>query len=109
MQVLQDECEIISELTGALDIHTVEEVRAMLLEQLRQNAHIVVDLSSVSSCDAAGAQLLLALEKSAAAANKSFSVLAMSEGFARDCANLGIVIASGTAKNVKSAVEGFDA
>jgi len=106
MQVLQDQCETISELTGALDIHTVDAVRTMLLEYLDQNTSIVVDLSSVRSCDAAGAQLLLALEKSAKAAGKSFAILAASEEFARDCANLGIVITSSAdARAVKSKPE----
>ncbi len=82
----------------------------MLLEHLKQDVPIAIDLSSVTSCDAAGAQLLLAMEKSAAAAGKSFSVLAISEGFACDCANLGIAFDSASGqKNLKPAVEDCDA
>jgi anti-anti-sigma factor len=110
MEVFQEQCESISELTGALDINTVDEVRKILLAHLEQNTSIVVDLSSVASCDAAGAQLLLALEKSAESAGKPFVVLATSEGFARDCANLGITITPSTvqsaAKNSTILVEG---
>jgi anti-anti-sigma factor len=93
MQVILDKRQFISELTGALDINTVEEVRKVFLAHLEQSPSIVVDLSSIESCDAAGAQLLFALEKSAECAGKPFTVLSVSEAFERDCANLGISIA----------------
>jgi anti-anti-sigma factor len=97
MQVIQDSELLIPELTGALDINTVEDVRKVLLTHLKQHSSIAIDLSSVESCDAAGAQLLLALEKSAECAGKPFTVLAVSEALARDCANLGITIAPSAA------------
>ena len=102
MEVFQEECESISELTGALDINTVDEMRKILLAHLERNTSIVVDLSSVASCDAAGVQLLLALEKSAESAGKPFIVRAISEGFARDSANLGVTITASTAPSAAS-------
>jgi anti-anti-sigma factor len=90
MQVFQNRCESALELTGALDINTADEVRKVLLECLEQHTSISVDLSKVESCDAAGVQLLLALEKSTESAGKPFSLVGVSEAFARDCASLGI-------------------
>lgn len=93
MQVFQDRCDSISELTGTLDINTVDELRGILLASLERNTTIVVDLSSVTSCDAAGVQLLFALAKSAELAGKTFALGATSEALVRDCAKLGIDLA----------------
>lgn len=90
MQLLQERSGVSLDLTGAIDIHTVDGIRTVLLEHLRQEGDIVVDLSRVESCDAAGAQLLIALEKSAESAGKQFSIAATSESFVRDCASIGI-------------------
>lgn len=98
MQILQEQRGVSLELTGALDINTVDEMRGVLLEHLEQHTDIIVDLSRVECCDAAGAQLLIALEKSAESSGKSFSILAISETFVRDCADLGIKIASSTSQ-----------
>lgn len=90
MQVLQEQCDVSLELAGALDINTADEMRGVLLEYLRQHTDIAVDLSRVESCDAAGAQLLIALEKSAESAGKPFSIFAISDSFVRDYADIGI-------------------
>ena len=94
MQVLQEQGEVSLELKGALDINTVDEVRKILLENLAQHDSVAVDLSLVEGCDAAGAQLLIALEKSAESAGKSLSILSVSKPFARDCADIGIQFAA---------------
>ena len=93
MQVFQDQREPTLKLTGALDINTVDELRGILIASLERNATIVVDLCSVTSCDAAGVQLLFALAKSAELAGKTFALGATSEALVRDCANLGIDLA----------------
>lgn len=94
MQVIQDQSESIHKLSGSLDINTSDEVRKILLEYLGEHASISVDLSQIEGCDAAGVQLLLALEKSAKSAGKPFAIVASSEAFDRDCAGLGVSIAS---------------
>jgi anti-anti-sigma factor len=94
MQVLQEQREIFLALKGALDINTADEVRRISLEHLKQHNSVVVDLSLVEGCDAAGAQLLIALEKSAESAGKSFRILSTSKPFDCDCADIGIQFAS---------------
>jgi anti-anti-sigma factor len=96
MQVLQEQCGVSIELNGALDVNTVDEVRRILLEYLEQHDSVVVDLSLVECCDAAGAQLLIALEKSAESAGKSLSILSISKPVVRDCADIGIQFAPST-------------
>jgi anti-anti-sigma factor len=90
MQVINDQSESVHKLAGTLDVNTANEVRGVLLEYLGEHTSISIDLSQVEGCDAAGVQLLLALEKSAEAAGKPFAVVASSEAFDRDCAGLGI-------------------
>jgi phospholipid transport system transporter-binding protein len=94
MQLLQNQCESALALTGSLDINSVDEVYKVLLKHLEQNDSISVDLSQIESCDTAGAQLLLALGKSTESSGKPFAVVAASEAFVRDCAGLGISMAT---------------
>lgn len=94
MQVLQERCGVSLELTGALDINTIDEIRRVLLDHLERHTDVVVDLSRVDCCDASGAQLLIALEKSAESADKPFSIGAVSDSFVRDCAGIGIHFAA---------------
>ena len=93
MEVIQEQSDISLQLNGALDIESVEEMRGVLLGYLEQHAKVVVDLSMVGSCDAAGAQLILALEKGAESSGKPFQLVAVSESVIRDCADIGIMIA----------------
>ena len=47
-------------LGGSLGIYDVEELCQTLLKHLREQAELVLDLSEIVECDAAGAQLLCA-------------------------------------------------
>jgi anti-anti-sigma factor len=77
-------------LIGELDINAAADLRVALLQHLEQHACISLDLSQIESCDAAGIQLLLALEESAKAAGKPFIVLAASDAFTTSSEELGI-------------------
>jgi anti-anti-sigma factor len=94
MEEFQERAEASLQLKGALDINSVDDLRGVLLEHLSQHAAITVDLSMIESCDAAGAQLLMALEKSAESAGKPFAILSLSEMLVQDCADLGIHLAA---------------
>lgn len=90
MQILQDQRDTSLELTGRLDINTAEEVQKALLVYLEHSARTSLDLSQITSCDAAGVQLLIAMQRSAESAGKSFAVVAPTDAFTTVCAALGI-------------------
>lgn len=90
MQIHQDQRDTPVKLTGVLDINTAAEVLKTLLVHLEHKARISVDLSQIESCDAAGIQLLLAMQRSAKAAGKPFALIAATEAFTAVCASLGI-------------------
>lgn len=56
--------------SAALTIHTAQDQGAAWLAALRAHPAARLDLSNVSSCDALGIQLLLALRRSAAQSGK---------------------------------------
>lgn len=62
-------------LAGDLDIYHVEAAREALLAGLTTRPSLELDLSGVETCDAAGLQLLIATQRSAVAAGKSFSLV----------------------------------
>jgi ABC-type transporter Mla MlaB component len=90
MQVIADQCDTALILTGALDNSTVDEVHKALLAHLEHHSRISLNLSQIESCDAAGLQLLIAMQRSAGAAAKPFAVIAPTNAFTTACANLGI-------------------
>ena len=90
MQIIPDQCDTALIPIGALDIDAAADVRAAMLRHLEQHECISLDLSQIESCDAAGIQLLIALEKSAKAAGKPFIVVAASDAFTSTSADLGI-------------------
>jgi anti-sigma B factor antagonist len=63
-------------LTGDLDIYNVESAREALLDQVADKPGLDLDLAAVETCDTAGIQLLLAAQRSAIAAGKTFSIQA---------------------------------
>jgi anti-anti-sigma factor len=89
-RIIPDQCDTALTLTGALDINAAAGVRTALLQYLEQHTCISLDLSQIESCDAAGIQLLLALGKSAEAAGKPLVVVAASDAFTSNSADLGI-------------------
>jgi len=90
MQIHQGQRDTLLIPTSALDINTAAEVRKSLLEHLERQARISVDLSKIESCDVAGIQLLLAMQRSAMAAGKPFAIVAATNAFTTICAALGI-------------------
>jgi anti-anti-sigma factor len=90
MQILQEQHDTCLELTGDLDINTAVEVHKTFLTYLERHARISLDLSQIECCDAAGVQLLLAVQRSAEAAGKPFAVVAATAAFTTVCAALGI-------------------
>jgi len=90
MQIHQDQRDTPLELAGVLDINTVAEVCKSLLEHLEHQARASLDLSQIESCDAAGIQLLFAMQRSAKAAGKPFAIVAATDVFTTTCAALGI-------------------
>jgi anti-anti-sigma regulatory factor len=94
VQVLLEQCGVSLKFKGALDINTAEEVRGMMLEHMELHGSAVLDLSLIECCDAAGAQLLIALKKSTESSGKPFRIATTSVAFVRDCASIGIHFAS---------------
>jgi anti-anti-sigma factor len=90
MQVIPDKYDTVLKLTGSLNNSTADELRKGLLEHLEHHARIALNLSKIETCDASGVQLLLAMQKSAEAADKPFSVVAATDAFTTVCATLGI-------------------
>ena len=72
---------------GGLDLYSAESARAELLACCATRPALVLDLSGVSVCDAAGWQLLLAVRQTAVAAGKAFSLQAVSPAI-EECRNL---------------------
>jgi phospholipid transport system transporter-binding protein len=77
-------------LRGSLNITAAEKIQAELLSYLAGGKPEAVDLSSVDACDAAGMQIVLALEKSMAQAGKSFRIVAASDAFLHTADSLGV-------------------
>jgi anti-anti-sigma factor len=77
-------------LAGDLDIYSAGDLHETLSRHLRDDPALALDLSGVVSCDPVAAQLLCSARRSAAAADKPFRVLNVSEPVARTCAALGL-------------------
>jgi anti-anti-sigma regulatory factor len=75
---------------GGLDLYAVESARAELLACIAPRPALVLDLSGVSACDAAGWQLLLSLRKTAITGGKPFSMPAISPAVEESRILLGI-------------------
>ena len=56
---------------GELTIYRAAELRQALLDGLREDGDLTIDLSGVTEFDSAGVQLLIAAKKSAAAGARS--------------------------------------
>jgi len=100
MQIVQHQCDTVLTLPDALDNSTAEEVRKALLAHLEHHAEILLNLSQIERCDAAGVQVLLAMQRSAAAAAKPFAVVATTDALTTVCAALGISSAQFVAATV---------
>jgi anti-anti-sigma regulatory factor len=60
--------------TGALDIYEIESARADLLAHLAGHSGLQLNLTAITTCDTAGAQLLCAAQKSASQAGKPCTI-----------------------------------
>jgi anti-anti-sigma factor len=58
-------------LTGALGVYQADAVRKALLDFLATGTDLVLDLAQVASCDAAGAQLLWSVRRTAMESGKT--------------------------------------
>ena len=70
-QTKEDQTTIL--FSGPLEINSVSKIREELLDQLRSNQKIRLDLSSITDCDTAGMQLLIALFRQLKRRNQPFS------------------------------------
>lgn len=66
------------EITGELSIYEAAVLRETLLSCLGSEGEVMLDLTGVAGCDAAGLQLLCALKKSAARLEKPMRVIGTS-------------------------------
>lgn len=76
-------------LDGDLDLYAAERVQAALLASLH-GAEAEVDLAGVTGCDAAGVQLLLSAQATAAARCQRFHFTSIPEPVAACCRRLGL-------------------
>src|SRR5690348_15722358 len=76
-------------LSGGLDLYGVETLRAALLQELQENRPLVLELTGIASCDAAGLQLLCAAEKSASHAQRPITIVGLSTAFRQAAEALG--------------------
>ena len=90
MQILQEQHDTPLQLTGNLDVNAAAEVHRALLTHLEHSLGISLDLSQIENCDAAGVQLLIAMQRSAEAVGKPFAVITATDAFTMVCASLGI-------------------
>lgn len=79
---------------GDLHISEIEEMRSALIHELSETSELVLDLSEVSSCDAASLQLLCALQKSAERDGKEFRIASPSAAMCEASAILGLSLES---------------
>lgn len=78
-------------ISGTLDIYTVDTLRDVLAEHVKQQTALLLDLSEVDGCDVAGLQLLCSAHKSAEASRAPFAVTALSQAVVESCAALGLL------------------
>lgn len=78
-------------LEGGLDLYAAERLHSVLRECLAPSATtVVLDLGGVSSCDAAGIQLLLSAQATATATGRAASFVSVPEAVDRCCDQLGL-------------------
>lgn len=77
-------------LAGSLDIYAAETVRAELRDRLADKPELVLDLAGIEHCDTAGLQLLLAAQRTAREAGKSFEVNGASNAILEVMQQLGL-------------------
>ena len=65
-------------ITQDLTIYTASDVKPMLLDALKQNEGLELDLSQVGEIDTAGVQLLMLAKREAQKLNKLFKIVAHS-------------------------------
>jgi phospholipid transport system transporter-binding protein len=73
-----------------LHISRIDELRAMLSEQLGAEGDIELDLSGVTACDTASVQLFVSLKKSAQARSKCLRIVAPPTAFQETLRTLGL-------------------
>ena len=77
-------------IAGTLDIYAADALRDALAECLQRQSALAIDLSEVAACDFVALQLLCSARKSAEAAEKQFSLTAVSEAFIQASGSLGL-------------------
>ena len=80
------------DLTTAFTISHIDHLHKVLLEQLHTDGHVLLDLSSVEECDAAGLQLLCSLRKTHPGGAHRFVITAVSPALQEIADVLGIPI-----------------
>ena len=65
-------------ITQDLTIYTASDVKPLLLDALKQNEGLELDLSQVGEIDTAGVQLLMLAKREAQTASKLFKIVAHS-------------------------------
>lgn len=66
-------------LEGSLSAYDVAEVKTKLLEGLKSNSGIELDLEAITECDTLGIQLICSAAKTAKLQNKDFFISGKSE------------------------------
>lgn len=89
MEILREQKGVLRA-QGDLHISDVEEMRSALIRELAEAPGLVLDLSQVSSCDAASLQLLCSLQKSAEKNGKQFRISTPSAATCEASAILGL-------------------
>ncbi len=77
-------------LDGRLSIDETAEYRDAIVECLKENTGLFLDLSEISECDTAGIQLLWSTRKTAESGHKSFSVEGASDPVVAAANRIGI-------------------
>jgi len=78
------------EITGDCTLPNLGKLHRQLTSRLTAAEAVNIDLSAMASIDAAGVQLLLAMKKNAAAAGKTFTLLAPPDFLEQTLQNLGL-------------------
>lgn len=86
-------------ISGTLDIDEADALREALLTAFRLQAEIALDLSEVDACDTAALQVLLAGQRNAASAGKTFRMVAVSDSVTGTAAALGLSIEASNKEN----------
>ena len=74
----------------ALDICTAADLRQELQQAVAAGSDLLLDLSRVANCDAAGLQVLVAASRSARSAGTGFRIARMSEAVSKAVRMLGL-------------------